>query len=399
MNIFSYSIKKSDREELEQELGKRLTDVEYNSIVNSVNSIKDNLNKIDLASILSPTETEAPIKCKFKINDKVKITNNRSDYSDFPKVKKNSYYGNDGYELMNYLFKDTPGKIVHVEDPSIYNGNTCLYHIKLDDSDLYAVEVPEDILITNSEVGSQNSSQKSSFGSLSRESSFGSLSRESSFGSQSRGSSFGSLSRESSFGSQSTGSSSPIKCKFKINDKVIITKNRSDYSDFPKVKKNSYYDNDGYELMKYRFKDTPGKIVHVEDPSIHNTCLYHIKLDDSNFYEVEVPEDILITNSGVGSQNSSTTKSNAGGQTIKLPFNTKLSNSGAETDDKLYPSFTIGLNTKDVLNNPKSVINRSSVIDKRSQNNNKYVSQTSEMEQKYLKYKNKYLSLKQKIEN
>ena len=61
MNIFSYSIKKSDREELEQELGKRLTDVEYNSIVNSVNSIKDNLNKIDLASILSPTETEAPI--------------------------------------------------------------------------------------------------------------------------------------------------------------------------------------------------------------------------------------------------------------------------------------------------------------------------------------------------
>jgi len=62
MNIFSYSIKKSDREELEQELGKRLTDVEYNSIVNSVNSIKDNLNKIDLASILSPTETEAPNK-------------------------------------------------------------------------------------------------------------------------------------------------------------------------------------------------------------------------------------------------------------------------------------------------------------------------------------------------
>jgi hypothetical protein len=62
MNIFSYSIKRSDREELEHGLGKRLSDVEYNSIVNSVTSLKENLGKIDLASILSPTETEAPKK-------------------------------------------------------------------------------------------------------------------------------------------------------------------------------------------------------------------------------------------------------------------------------------------------------------------------------------------------
>ena len=67
------------------------------------------------------------------------------------------------------------------------------------------------------------------------------------------------------------------------------------------------------------------------------------------------------------------------------------------------------LNAKDILYNPKSVINRTSVIDKRSQDNesftrsrslnNKYVSENQDWEQKYLKYKNKYLSLKQKMEN
>ena len=91
MNIFSYSIKKSDREELEQELGKRLTDVEYNSIVNSVNSIKDNLNKIDLASILSPTETEAPKKpVEEKSNPKSSGSVAASSLSLSPPVSPNS---------------------------------------------------------------------------------------------------------------------------------------------------------------------------------------------------------------------------------------------------------------------------------------------------------------------
>ena len=83
MNIFSYSIKRSDREELEHNLNKRLTDAEYNSIVNSVSSLGENLQKIDLASILSPTDTEVQQDAPKKISAVEKENSDRSRTSSF----------------------------------------------------------------------------------------------------------------------------------------------------------------------------------------------------------------------------------------------------------------------------------------------------------------------------
>lgn len=60
--MFSYAIQNSEREKLEQQLGKRLSNDEYNSIVNSVNSLSENLQKIDLKTLLSPTESEVKPK-------------------------------------------------------------------------------------------------------------------------------------------------------------------------------------------------------------------------------------------------------------------------------------------------------------------------------------------------
>ena len=54
----------SKKTNLEKELGRMLTNEEYKLIVNSITSISENLEKIDLGSLLSPTESDekAPVK-------------------------------------------------------------------------------------------------------------------------------------------------------------------------------------------------------------------------------------------------------------------------------------------------------------------------------------------------
>ncbi len=58
MQFFSYSPKNTEKNKLEQELGMVLSDEEYKSIVNSVTSITESLEQLDLQKLLSPTETE-----------------------------------------------------------------------------------------------------------------------------------------------------------------------------------------------------------------------------------------------------------------------------------------------------------------------------------------------------
>ena len=57
-----FPVKNSDKANLEKELGRMLTNEEYKSIVNSVTSISENLEKIDLGSLLSPSESDVKPK-------------------------------------------------------------------------------------------------------------------------------------------------------------------------------------------------------------------------------------------------------------------------------------------------------------------------------------------------
>ena len=160
-----------------------------------------------------------------------------------------------------------------------------------------------------------------------------------------------------------------------------------------------------------RFSNTPGTIVHLENPSISNQkCLYYIKLDNSDLYAVEVDEDLLKLSSNSqetisrGSILDSTRRSPSpllGKSSVPVSPSRASPSRVSSTFSSKSTSSTPSLGLQEAYDAAENVPFPIDLDRTKSRypwaRNKKYYSQTAGMEQKYLKYKNKYLSLKQEL--